>query len=597
MTIKDDLLQKLESAGYSKSFTISKTGCPTYIIGVSSTGSLQVHSSAASVLSQCNMNVKILQDGTVKVILTPKNGSGLVIGTETPVNASAILSEVEGAISTIEAIASKRNATERDNSANTKMQQDINSLNQQLALARTKAQELSEVANSRPIEETVRSLSPKQKSHILLKLWIAKDRESKEIVTTILKAGFDPHYINKDGASLVAFALTQSDILLFDLLIDNNIDLNYIFCGKSVCQLVLDSKNTTLIDKVFRSNQDLTKSFLVMCINDYDESVEAMLSEKPELASITIYGEPLIHSLLEKGKYKTVEKILKIPGVIDQLNSKGFSPVASTILKGNKEAADFLKSNGADFNEEVKNAVTDDNIKYLFKIIESYPELVNESYDGLPVGHFVLNNGTNSLLSELVKYVPGVRSLVDKNGNDLIDFALLSSKDVEAKLLMDNPIAYFTKAVEQNNIDIATKIIALEEGLLSTLMSLSYTEIMQGLLANKNILYLEGKDGDSILHLACKMGNQEIINAILEKLPGLIDKQNIFGKTPLHTLLEGDFDNVTKQQISNTILALHPDVNLEDLDHHTSVDVAMNNAEILSVFYKHGLLGVESDLA
>jgi ankyrin repeat protein len=143
-------------------------------------------------------------------------------------------------------------------------------------------------------------------------------------------------------------------------------------------------------------------------------------------------------------------------------------------------------------------------------------------------------------------------------------------------------------------MDVALKIISIDEKLLSKLMDSAHTEIAKTVLTNDNLLKFNDINGDSLVHIACRNGNQEMVRFILDKDQLSLDVQNNYGKTPLHVLLESELDNVTKQQISNVILALHPNVNLQDLEHHTPVDIAMNNAEILSVFYEHGLLGIES---
>ncbi len=597
MTIKDILLEKLKDARYVKIFNLSgpKGFAPIKIC--------LPHNNSST--DSCD--VTLLSGGSIPGIGGP-GGINVINGrivqlpngwttSETIINQSDILSEVETALDTISKIDDKNNEVSNYNVSNSQLTQDINSVSQQISSANSKALKLhSQVDPSRPIEDTISSLNLKQKTHILFKALNARDVDSKAISSAIMKTSFDPHYIDKNGYSIVDFAIKSNDVPLFEILVNNGLDFNHIISGKTVIQLVLGSGNESFLTIVFGTNQDLTKSIMAMALNGDDLGVEAILKLKPEFGFATIHGEPLVHCLLSNANYsyKTLEKMLDIPGMIEQVNSKGFSPIASMILRGNKEAAVFLRDHGANISEEVKKAVNTDNIKYLMKIIDIFPEMLNESYEDLPLGHFVLNCGSDSMLASLVQSKPEIVNFIDSNDRNLVESAISTDKILGAKFLMSDPLLVFVKSVENNHMDVALKIISIDEKLLSKLMDSAHTEIAKTVLTNDNLLKFNDINGDSLVHIACRNGNQEMVRFILDKDQLSLDVQNNYGKTPLHVLLESELDNVTKQQISNVILALHPNVNLQDLEHHTPVDIAMNNAEILSVFYEHGLLGIES---
>ncbi len=84
------------------------------------------------------------------------------------------------------------------------------------------------------------------------------------------------------------------------------------------------------------------------------------------------------------------------------------------------------------------------NIKYLLKLIEHCPDLLSEYYDGLPIGHFVLNQGNDSLLVALVQSNPKVMDITDADGKNLLEFALLTDKLLEATVRTSGGSATFS---------------------------------------------------------------------------------------------------------------------------------------------------------
>ena len=114
-------------------------------------------------------------------------------------------------------------------------------------------------------------------------------------------------------------------------------------------------------------------------------------------------------------------------------------------------------------------------------------------------------------------------------------------------------------------------------------------------MQNQEFMKLVDIHGDNLLHLACKNGNKALVAEILTKDPTCINSQNSDSQTPLHILLESTIDNVTKAQIAKIILTQHPDITLKDSDQHTVTELAINNAEILTMFYDEKLLG-ENDI-
>ena len=340
---------------------------------------------------------------------------------------------------------------------------------------------------------------------------------------------------------------------MLDLLIASKIDFNSCIGNKIVTQLILESANQSFITKMFASNLDLSKSVLTLALRDDANSLAVVFSHKPELTETIYPPYPLLVLALKNGCYKSAEQILKANlGTMQQVFNVGvteyeYSALSIMIITGDKAGIELLKAHGANLATEVKSAVTKEgHTKYLMKILTLYPEMIDITYDGKSLLHLALELNKIDLVKSLIP--------------------------------ISNTLAVVSSAVEHKQLSIINKLCQLDKTLLD----------------KHGFMNITDQNGNNLLHLACRNGNTELVEMILQKGLSCLNKQNNEGQTALHILSEGNLDPAVKVQIARTILKLHPDLTLKDTSGHTPVELAYHNAEFLSVFEELGLLGMDT---
>lgn len=570
-----------------------------------------------------------------------------------PIDVVGTLTEIEPILDIIPQITSYKSYNDSYISNNAKIKQQIVENKQKIIELDGHVQALKLKVESFKIKDSITTLNPQQKSHILQKIWGSNDNDSISIINAIKECGFNPNYVDNQGRSLLKVALTNNDNALFDLLIANHINFNSYIGSKTAFQMILESGNNPFIGKMFGADQDVSKALLDIALNNDASSLAKAFAHKLDLAKTKYSGYSLLQLALEKNKYESAKQILtSYPEAINLINNNGLSVLASTILQGNKTGVDLLKSFGANLDLEVTQSITGKYIQYFTKLLTISPDLLAKNYDGLPIGHFIIKHGNSQLLAKLLELQADLCNSADSEGRDLLYFTILMDKPDLAKLLMDNGAAQASTvnkaladnnvkviidlanlnpeilkytindktilhiALEQNNtelisslvpisdtiftvknllqlqkIDLAIKLCKLDSPLLPKLANAENNQLTNTLLQTQEFMKLVDIHGDNLLHLACKNGNKELIIEILKNDSTCINNQNSDAQTPLHILLGSAIDNITKAQIAKIILTQHPDIMLKDSDQHSVAELATSNAEILTMFYEENLLG------
>ncbi|WP_375329728.1 ankyrin repeat domain-containing protein [Candidatus Tisiphia endosymbiont of Nemotelus uliginosus] len=523
-------------------------------------------------------------------------------------------------------VAQKKWEVSQKNQEIAQKNREITEVQQKIAGLQSQENSLQSQINSFQIGDNIKALNAKQKAHILQKLWGNGDADSVSVINAIKQYGFDPHYVHKNGQSLTQLALSKNDTALFDLLIANKIDFNISNANLTIFKLVLDSGNSNFISKMFATGQDFTKSLLDVVLKDDAVMLDKIFSHKAELSQVSYSGYSLLQLALKHGCYKSAEQILRSnPQAINQLTTKGMSALQLAVLTDDKPGIELLKKFGANFELELKNAISKNYGKNVTKILETNPELLNklEAQGNSPLYHALLQNklaiaesllnkGADSkivmqkalaennlqMVKDLVALNADSAELVISDNKPALYLALEQDTTEIAKLLLktSNLMSVVRLSADKAQANIAIKLIKLEPSLLANLAQIENSKVIEKLLEDSGFISLveslADNNGNNLLHLACKNNNHQLATEILEKNHIDVNKQNSEGKTVFHILLENSADFAEKSQLAEVLLKHHPDIHVSDTSGHTPIDLAVEHyAGILAMFYQQNLMG------
>ncbi|WP_375332555.1 MULTISPECIES: ankyrin repeat domain-containing protein [unclassified Candidatus Tisiphia] len=415
---------------------------------------------------------------------------------------------------------------------------------------------------------------------------------------------------------------------LFDLLIANKIDFNDCIADLPNFQLVLTSGNNNFISRMLATGQDFSKSVLNAVLRDDATMLAKIFSYKANLSQISYSGYSLLQLALKHGSYKAAEQILKSnPKTIEQLGASGISALQLALLMDNKLGVELLKKFGANFELELKNAISKNHGKIGNKILEANPDLLNKLDDQdssplyhallqnkLPIADSLLNQGADSkivmqraltennasMIKDLVALKPESSKVVLDDNKTPLYLALEQDKIEIAKLLLETSdlMSVVKLSADKTQANITVKLIKLQPDLLTKLAQVENSGVAEKLLEDPGFMslaeLLTDSNGNNLLHLACQNNSYQLATRILEKAHINVNQQNSEGKTAFHILLENSLGFEEKSQLAEALLKYHPDIRLSDDSGHTSIDLAVNDPAILTLFFQQNLMGDSS---
>ncbi|MDD9334677.1 MAG: hypothetical protein PV347_01285 [Rickettsiaceae bacterium] len=495
-------------------------------------------------------------------------------------------------------VARKNQEVYQKNQENTQKNREITEVQQKIARLQAQESSLQSQVNSFQIGDTIKALNAKQKAHTLQKIWGASDADSASVINAIKQYGFDPHYIHKNGQSLVQLAISKNDMTLFDLLIANKIDFNDCIADLPNFQLVLTSGNNNFISKMLATGQDFSKSVLNAVLRDDAAMLAKMFDYKADLSQISYSGYSLLQLALKHGSYKAAEQILQSnPKTIEQL---GASEISAFSKNPGKIANKILET-----NPDIVNKLDDQDSSPLYHALlqNNLPiadSLLNQGADSKIVMQRALTENNASMIKDLVALKPESSKVVLDDNKTPLYLALEQDKIEIAKLLLETSdlMSVVRLSADKTQANITVKLIKLQPNLLTKLAQVENSGVAEKLLEDPGFMSLAesltDSNGNNLLHLACQNNNYQLATRILEKAHINVNQQNSEGKTAFHILLENSLGFEEKSQLAEALLKYHPDIRLSDDSGHTSIDLAVNDPAILTLFFQQNLMGDSS---
>ncbi|BFD45972.1 MAG: hypothetical protein DMENIID0002_06180 [Rickettsia endosymbiont of Sergentomyia squamirostris] len=226
--------------------------------------------------------------------------------------------------------------------------------------------------------------------------------------------------------------------------------------------------------------------------------------------------------------------------------------------------------------------------------------LLNQGADSKIVMQRALTENNASMIKDLVALKPESSKVVMDDNKTPLYLALEQDKIEIAKLLLETSdlMSVVKLSADKTQANITVKLIKLQPNLLTKLSQVENSGVAEKLLEDPGFMSLveslTDSNGNNLLHLACQNNNYQLATRILEKAHINVNQQNSEGKTAFHILLENSLGFEEKSQLAEALLKYHPDIRLSDDGGHTSIDLAVNDPAILTLFFQQNLMGDSS---
>ena len=322
----------------------------------------------------------------------------------------------------------------------------------------------------------------------------------RPMLALLFAAGADLDVKNAQGQTPLNLAAEAVDKektqALLDLGADPNIANSY---GRRPLDAVMDHYGYTYGYGMASGSHDEVIGLLLKAGADPDLSPQAEMQQAP------------LHIAARGNKMDTLKALVTRHARIDQPDRTraGLTPLMTAIDQGNKEAAKFLKDNGAD----VKRA---DNFKRT-------------------VLHFAARGGNVEMITELLA-LPGMDvDVLDGRARTPLHHACKKDKKEGAEALLKagaNPNAFDFEGMTPLHRAVETNY------------SPDVLDVFKDVLGAKADWNLPAKNGDTLLHVATKHAQNVCIEKLLE-LGADPSREGAGGLLPLHVAVMGTNDWLT----------------------------------------------------
>jgi ankyrin repeat protein len=241
----------------------------------------------------------------------------------------------------------------------------------------------------------------------------------------------------------------------------------------------------------------------------------------------------------------------------------------------------MLNSDACDFAKIIVLNILKNDSDYVSKLLDMTPNWQELKYKEGALLHFAISTGKTGIVETILNKDASIINSADSNGYTALELAIILQKNPEIKLLEQNGANIKDSLmirIEQNE---EKPIIAIlnsccqeyADAIIDTLLANSNQEFLDNII-NKCDELLEYSDAgnNNLVHLCCRHGYVELVKALLDKNADLLNKQNIAGDTPLHTILQNTNEE-SKQKLLNTVLSYTPDLTLLNSSNNSFINL------------------------
>jgi len=310
---------------------------------------------------------------------------------------------------------------------------------------------------STTVEITQENIFPDEQGAIIIKGILSnlenaiKENDVAEIKAW-LQAGGDPDQLLSDGSSLIINAIYNNKIDIFNLLIQNNADVNQFvltgdFCGTPPLSIAAIRGLTDIAEVLLAKGADLNQiirhggntgySALICAVLETKLPFVELLLDKGANVNQFVNGGDIdggfpLYIAAARGHIETINLLIKYNALLNQIPNKGNdvgnSPLAVAIINmRNVNAIKLLLAHGADPNFIIKKG----------KNSELFPLYLAAAYGRAEAIEILINNGANPNQFVVDGDNKGAFSLyiAAKNGNiDAIKVLVAKGAKVNARV-------------------------------------------------------------------------------------------------------------------------------------------------------------------
>ncbi|XP_046337772.2 ankyrin repeat domain-containing protein 17-like [Haliotis rufescens] len=392
---------------------------------------------------------------------------------------------------------------------------------------------------------------------------LAADKGHKEVVELLVSKGADVSLLDKGHGTLLHLACKGGNVEVV----------------KFVLSLGMLSINS-------RGWQEMTPVMLA-ADKGHKEVVELLVSKGADVSLLDKGHGTLLHFACRGGNVEVVKFVLSL-GMLS-INSRGWkkmTPVMLAANKGHKEVVELLVSKGADVS----------------LLDKGHDTLLHLACKGgnVEVVKFVLSLGMQSINSRGWKKMTPVMLAADKGHKEVVE--LLVSKGADVSLLDKGHDTLLHFACRGGNVEVVKFVLSL--GMLSinsrgwkkmTPVMLAankgHKEVVELLVSKGADVSLLDKGHDTLLHLACKGGNVEVVKFVLSLGMQSINSRGWKKMTPV--MLAADKGH---KEVVELLVSKGADVSLLDKGHDTLLHLACKggNVEVVKFVLSLGMLSINS---
>ncbi|XP_067685768.1 ankyrin-3-like [Haliotis asinina] len=256
---------------------------------------------------------------------------------------------------------------------------------------------------------------------------------------------------------------------------------------------------------------------------------DILVKNGADLTAVDECGDNILHCACRGGSVEITNRIL-MQNIVD-INSKGdegMTPVLMAASEGEREVFDFLVTQGADL------LVTDEDGQTI---------LHHACYGGnMEIVNYILIQNIVDINSKDDNGVTAVLVAASLGNREVFDFLVRQGADI--LVADDDGQNILHLACQKGNVEMVKYILTKKRLGINTKGSRGMPPVLQSVYYGKkevfDVLVKQGadlsvvdKNGDSILHLACRRGNVEMVNDILTQKFVNINTKGYMGMPPV----------------------------------------------------------------
>jgi hypothetical protein len=322
---------------------------------------------------------------------------------------SSYLSQAESLLAQVEQIISVQEVNARLTSQNATLTQELMGVNARIDEVQQQIAPLQDQVDGFSIANTINTLSPAQKAHLLQKTWHQADELSTSIVELIKEDAFDPHYVNGSNVSLLETAINSNDEVLFDMLVAKGLRFTQAAKpGKNFFAIVQDSNKDSFIKKMLDTKQN--------------------------------FGQPLA-DLVKNGETEKLEKLFTLDSSLTKATYQGHSLLKIALITQNDPALKLLVDKGDDLSRDMIHCLKQNRVEFINKLLGLKPDLLS----------LVSSSIEEESALGILNSNDQVLKIYDTQGNNLLYYALMGGNAPATKVFLSRN-AEGLKDPEGNNL-------------------------------------------------------------------------------------------------------------------------------------------------